>query len=160
MIDLRLGDYQANATHRLAFPILGEPIGKGRPRFGQGRTFTPSSTREYEHIVSELAAVHGIAQGWPRGFAGLCAVDITAVFSRPRTRWRKKDPDQRIPRERGRVDVDNCAKAILDGLQAGRVFQNDSQVVDLRVRLLWCALDEAPCVEVEVTTLDAAEEIS
>ena len=142
---------------RLAFVVLGEPCAWQRARTGRGHFFTDKKTRAYEYTVAELGAVHAVGQLWPRAFTGPCVLVIDAVFQRPSNRNRKKDPDGRMVRESGRKDCDNVAKAIMDGLQKGGVFKNDAQVADLRVRLWWTARDEAPCVEVEVRTLEQAE---
>lgn len=140
---------------RLAFVVLGEPVGKGRPRFVRktGRTYTPEKTREYEALISDVAAFHAITQGWPRSFDGLCEVRLTFVCPRPENRYRKVDPVGRMWRESGRYDVDNYCKAVLDGMQTAGVFKSDSQVVRLRAELVWNAVDEGPCVEVEVLTV-------
>lgn len=141
---------------RLAFQILGEPCAWARARTGGGRFFTDTKTRSYEYTVAELGAVHAIGQQWPRAFDGPCVLELDAVFTRPKNRYRKCDPDGRMWRESGRKDADNVAKAIMDGLQKGGVFRNDAQVARLVVRLLWTAKDEAPCVEVACITLDDA----
>lgn len=142
-------------SQRLAFVVLGEPVGKGRPRFNRktGRTYTPKATANYEEDLCDRAAFHAIAQKWPRGFDAPCAVVIDAVFRRPKDRYRKCDPEGRMPRENGRIDCDNVEKAVLDGLQKAGVFRNDARVCDCHIRLWWTAVDEAPCVEIEVTTI-------
>lgn len=141
---------------RLAFQILGEPFAWARARTGKGRFFTETKTRGYEYTVAELGAFHAVAQKWPRAFTAPCALTIDAVFQRPEARHRKKDPQGRMIRESGRKDADNISKAIMDGLQKGGVYRNDAQVADLHVRLWWTAVDESPCVEVEVLALDDA----
>ncbi len=147
---------------RLAFRVLGEPVPKGRGRaFVQGGRVivtTPPKTREYEADVALHAAMHAIAQKWPRAFDGLCEVRLTVVCSRPANRNRKADPEGRMWRGSGRSDVDNFAKAILDPMQSAGVFRNDSCVVRLVVDLLWAAKDEPACVEIEVLAMDAALE--
>lgn len=141
---------------RLAFRVLGEPRGWARARLGKnGHHFTDKRTRAYEYEIAERGAFQSIAQHWPRAFGEPCALVVDAVFARPGDRMRKKDPTGRIPRERGRIDADNLGKAVMDGLQKGGVFKNDAQVVDLHVRLWWTAVDEAPCLEVEVRALEA-----
>jgi Holliday junction resolvase RusA-like endonuclease len=147
---------------RLAFVVLGEPVGKGRPRFNgtTGRAYTPKATSEYEHDICDRAAYAAVSQQWPRAFDAPCRVVIDAIFQRPKNRYRKADPVGRMPRESGRIDCDNCGKIVLDALQKAGVFRNDSCVVDLHVRLWWAAVDETPCVEIEVTTLEAEGEVA
>jgi len=48
-----------------------------------------------------------------------------------------------------RIDVDNCAKSILDGMN-GIVYEDDNQVVDLRVRKLRESNKKEQRVEIEV----------
>ena len=142
---------------RLAFQILGEPVPKGRPRASKHGRFirmrTPDKTREFEADVALHAAMHAIQQQWPRAYDGLCEVRLTVVCARPQNRYRKVDPEGRMWRESGRGDGDNYAKSVIDGMQTAGVFKNDSQVVRLTVDVLWNAVDEAPCVEVEVLTI-------
>lgn len=143
---------------RLAFVVLGEPCAWARARTGGGKFFTDKKTRAYEYTIAELGAFHAIAQKWPRAFTGPCALVIDAVFARPANRNRKCDPEGRMVRESGRKDADNVSKAIMDGLQKGGVYRNDAQVARLVVNLWWTAKSEAPCVEVEVLTLDELRE--
>jgi Holliday junction resolvase RusA-like endonuclease len=41
---------------QLQFIVPGEPQGKGRPRFGNGRTYTPAKTVAYEQLIARTAA--------------------------------------------------------------------------------------------------------
>lgn len=158
--DARPRNTDAGVAVRLAFSILGTPVPKGRPLASKRGRFirmrTPEKTREFEADVALHSAIRAIEQRWPRAYAGLCEVRLTFVCPRPENRHRKVDPETRMWRETGRSDADNHAKSVIDGMQTGGVFKNDNQVVRLVVELHWCAADEAPCVEVEVLTLDDA----
>ena len=116
----------------ITFTIPGRPIPKGRPRLGvRGRRayiYTPERTREYEQAVGlcARAAVQGDALECP------VAVKIDLFLHGKR-----------------RIDVDNCAKSILDGMN-GVVYLDDNQVVDLRVRKLREKNKKEQRVEVEV----------
>jgi Holliday junction resolvase RusA-like endonuclease len=87
--------------------IYGTPVGKGRPRFGRGKsgniiTFTPKKTREYEQGVKALAQVAMMNRTL---IEGPVKVTITAIFNhKTKTGWHVSRPD-----------VDNIVKAILDG---------------------------------------------
>ena len=99
--------------------VPGRPVPKGRPRLGvRGRkafVYTPERTVEYEQTVGlcARAAVQGCG-------ALECPVAVKI--------------DLHLHGKR-RIDVDNCAKSILDGMN-GVVYLDDNQVVDLRVRKL------------------------
>jgi len=95
------------------FTVPGQPIPKARARRGRsGRWYTPARTRVYEERV-----------GWEAWLAGARPVtgDVEVrIVVRGKTRRRK-------------FDLDNIAKAILDGL-TGVAYYDDAQVVALEVR--------------------------
>lgn len=115
----------------LRFTIPGEPRGKGRPRFGKSRAgfavaYTDAKTASYENLV-KLAA----RQAGAKPVEGPLDVQISAFFA-PAQSWSKK---RRLAammgaEAPGRFDVDNIAKAVLDGLN-GIAFSDDKQVVTL-----------------------------
>lgn len=133
--------------------LLGEPEGKGRPRFRVvtprgGKPFasvyTPKETRTYEHA---LAMAGRVAM---RSRAPLeCPLDVTvtAIMPVPRS-WTAKKRDAALA---GTVwptstpDCDNLAKMI-DGLN-GIVWVDDKQIVRLSVIKQY---GEAPRLEVKV----------
>lgn len=93
--------------------IPGRPVPKGRPRLGyRGRTafiYTPPATKEYEKLVGWVAKCMGC-----RPMEGPIAATIDVYH-------------------RSKLDVDNVAKSILDGLN-GVAYIDDAQVVELLVR--------------------------
>lgn len=93
--------------------IPGRPIPKGRPRLGiRGRkayVYTPPKTAEYEKLVGWVAKSLGC-----KPVDGLVSVSLHVYC-------------------RGKMDVDNVAKSILDGLN-GVAYEDDDQVVELLVR--------------------------
>lgn len=97
----------------ISFTIPGRPVPKGRPRLGvRGRKafiYTPPKTREYEQLVGWTAKSLGC-----KPIEGPVHVTMN-IFSR------------------GKLDVDNAAKSILDGLN-GIAYWDDSQVIELLVR--------------------------
>lgn len=119
----------------LAFTMSGQPRGKGRPRLstrgGFARAYTDPKTRTYEASVRALALK---AMGEHAPFTGPLSVSL---------RFRLEPPKSMSKRERaavlageqpylGRLDVDNCAKAVLDGMN-GVAFADDVQIVRLFV---------------------------
>lgn len=135
----------AGAERSWSWTVLGDPVGKGRPRFArQGdkvRTFTPARTASWEAMAREVFA--GRWQGGP--LEGCVALVVTAVFRRPKRLDRRAD--RRNPHV-ARPDADNVLKAVGDALEKAGVVRNDSQVVRAVVEKAYARSDEGPRVEV------------
>lgn len=124
--------------------IDGEPIGKGRPRFGNGHTFTPKRTRDYEEYVRECyIAQHGdIFDEEP--------IDVTIRAyhkipeSKPLRFRRAAKLGLELPTKK--PDIDNELKIILDSL-SGVAFPDDKWVVRVEVTK---EFSEEPRVEIEI----------
>ena len=106
--------------------VPGQPQGKARPRFAQGRTYTPAKTVAYEGLIAYAG------QEVMRGKAlieGPVYLTVTATFDIPKS-WSKK---RRLEASAGmawhtsRPDYDNILKAAGDALN-GIVWKDDSQV--------------------------------
>lgn len=96
------------------FIVPGRPIPKERARIRKdGRAYTPKRTREYQTLVGWCCRQ---AMGARPPFSGPVTVGICLRY-RAKTRP---------------ADVDNCAKAILDGL-TGVAWEDDLQVSGLMV---------------------------
>jgi Holliday junction resolvase RusA-like endonuclease len=114
----------------LQFIVPGEPRGKGRPRFGNGRTYTDAKTVAYEKLIACRAAE---AMPCP-AVATPVKVRIDIYKGVPKS-WtmakrRRALDGQEIP---GKPDLDNVAKAVLDALN-GVAYADDTQVVRLVVQ--------------------------
>ena len=109
--------------------IPGRPVPKGRPRLGMnGRkayVYTPPETREYERLVGWVAKSAGC-----RPVEGPVSVSLN-VYAR------------------GKLDADNIAKSILDGLN-GIAYEDDDQVIELLVRKHKVTRKEEERVEIEI----------
>jgi len=116
----------------VCFTVPGEPQGKGRPRFGNGRTYTPAKTVAYEQLIARTAAE--AMRHLPYELTALpCYVRVDVYKGVPKSwtqakRARALD-GQEIP---GKPDLDNVAKAVLDALNAV-VYADDVQVTRLLV---------------------------
>jgi len=101
--------------------IPGRPVPKARPRLGmRGKTayiYTPSRTKEYEEFIGWTAKAAGC-----KPLEGPVEVELWCYT-------------------KGRADVDNLSKSILDGLNR-IAFEDDSQVVDLHVHKRKVKADE------------------
>ena len=121
-----------------AFEIVGEPQGKGRPRFstrgGFVKTYTPEKTASYENF----AKVCYLNKYKGQKLDGEIIAEIIAYFSIPKSFSKKK----RLEAIEGKIkptkkpDTDNIAKTILDSLN-GIAFEDDKQVVALLVKKLY-----------------------
>jgi crossover junction endodeoxyribonuclease RusA len=92
--------------------------------------YTPPATREYENLVGWVAKSLGCR---PIEVPVLVVLDVYA---------------------RGRLDVDNVAKSVLDGL-TGVVYEDDDQVVELLVRKHKVKRKEEERVEIEIREASA-----
>lgn len=99
------------------FTIPVRPRPKQRPRKGKyGNMYTPRETQEYERIVAWYA-LDAMKKARIKRLEGRLGVDITFYFK-----------DGRRP------DIDNCIKAILDGME-GVVYKNDKIIVQQFCRI-------------------------
>src|SRR6516165_7853626 len=110
-------------SQKLVIELPGEPRGKQRPRFVIGNknrphVYTPPETVKYERDLGWMAKA---VMGGRPPLEGPLRVSITAVISHAR---------------RFKVDADNIGKIALDALN-GIVFNDDRQVLDLRVRKMF-----------------------
>ena len=120
------------------FEIVGEPQGKGRPRFstrgGFVKTYTPEKTASYENFV-KLCYLNKYKG---QKLDGEIVAEIIAYFPIPKSFSKKK----RAEAIEGKIkptkkpDTDNIAKTILDSLN-GIAFEDDKQVVALLVKKLY-----------------------
>jgi Holliday junction resolvase RusA-like endonuclease len=118
---------------QLQFIVPGEPQGKGRPRFGNGRTYTPAKTVAYEQLIARTAAE--AMRHLPYELTDLpCYVRVDVYKGVPKS-WSKAKraralDGQEIP---GKPDLDNVAKGVLDAMN-GVAYIDDTQVVRLLVQ--------------------------
>jgi len=124
------------------FEVPGRVVGKGRPRFGNGRVFTDANTERAENRI--LYAWKN--EGRYRIDDGPVSVSITAVLPRPRAHIRKvgglNAAGLRSTHPTKRPDVDNILKIALDALN-GQAWRDDAQVVAARVGKRWAGPGEA-----------------
>lgn len=104
----------------ISFTLDLDPVAKGRPRFGQGRTYTPGKTRVFETTVKRLAMKHKPSSP----FTGPIKVTVRFIVRAPVKRVRTYPT--------GRPDVDNFFKGICDSLN-GVFWKDDSQIVEAHI---------------------------
>jgi Holliday junction resolvase RusA-like endonuclease len=108
--------------------LLGEPRGKGRPRFVRrtGHAYTPEKTASYEAMLRHEAA---ITMAGRRPLEGALRVLVVAYFGVPQS-WSAKKRAAALAgviRPTKRPDLDNVVK-MLDAFN-GVIWIDDAQVV-------------------------------
>jgi Holliday junction resolvase RusA-like endonuclease len=121
---------------RLEIILAVEPVPKARPRFGQGRAYTPERTASFETTVRWLMRQATLKQKLIiPALAGNIAVDMTF--------WTRSETS----------DWDNYAKAICD---AGNkiLWKDDRQIKEAHVRVLKITASMLPHIELAAWELD------
>lgn len=114
------------------FTVLGDPRGKGRPRFTRngGLVYTDSETKAYERKVRQsfLAAGGTKIQGHQVAIRAIMSIYYPIPQSWPPKKQREALAGD-IPAT-CKPDADNVSKAVLDALN-GYAYEDDKQVVFL-----------------------------
>lgn len=130
------------------FEVIGNIVGKGRPRFtrigGYVRTYTPKKTHDYENLIKESYT--------GKMYEGALKIRINAFFMIPKSYTKKKR--QELP---GKVymmkpDIDNIAKSVLDGLN-GVAWSDDTQVVEMSITKHY-AMDDIEKLVISIEGID------
>lgn len=135
------------------FTILGEPKGKGRPRFcrNTGHAITPKDTVNYETLVH----MEYVAQCEEFRFPDDAMLDmrIRTYYSIPKSASKKKRAAMIIGeiRPTKKPDMDNVVKIIADSLNQV-AYRDDTQIVDCQCRKFY---SDNPRVEVMIKTVEA-----
>lgn len=134
------------------FTILGEPMGKERPRFRRVgnyvQTYTPAKTKNYETKVRDSYYSSNMNT---RHLTGAIQAEIYGVFPIPVSvskKLRAKMESGEEPYTK-KVDADNLAKIVLDALN-GVAYEDDKQITKLSVTKVY---GKEPRVEVTLTEL-------
>ena len=140
------------------FKVMGEPVGKGRPRFsrrgGYVKAYTPKKTVDYEEKIKfEFMASN--CEKTPVYEKGIpLKVEMTMAFSIPKSFSKKKQEQARLgliaPTKK--PDVDNVIKQ-LDSLN-GLAFHDDSQITEITAEKIYA---EEPYLEVKIHPRDWGE---
>lgn len=140
---------------RINFTVMGEPKGKGRPRFcrNTGHAITPKDTVNYETLVKmEYTQACG-DQMFPDD--AMLDMRIKAYYSIPKSASKKRHAAMLSGdiRPTKKPDMDNVIKIIADSLNK-IAYRDDTQIVDCQVRKFY---SEKPRVEVMIQTIDKCD---
>ena len=138
---------------RIKFTILGNPNGKGRPRFSTrtGHAYTPKNTVMYENLVRTEYSLQ--CDGFMFDDASMLDMRILAFYEIPKS-TSKKRRDQMLNgmiRPTKKPDMDNVVKIIADSLNKV-AYRDDTQIVDCQCRKFY---SDKPRVEVTIMQLGA-----
>ena len=129
----------------IKFTVLGKPQGKARPRFNThtGRTYTPSKTGAYKRFIALC-----YKQAGGKKLRGAVEIKIECFYqiAKSHTKATKALMEAGQIQATIKPDLDNIAKAVLDGLN-GLAFDDDKQVVSLKVSKRY---DYEARIEVEI----------
>lgn len=110
----------------MTFIVIGQPRGKGRPRFTrQGRSYTPKETVVYE---SKIRRAFKEAGG--KRLEGAVRVFVNIYMQIPSSASKQMREDMRVNiiRPTKKPDIDNVIKVVLDALN-GTAYADDRNVV-------------------------------
>ena len=131
------------------FTVYGPPQGKARPRFRKignfVQTYTPAKTKSYEDEIKMFAkAAMGATEPLETPVEVFLYIrnSVPASYSKKRTEACLSGQEKPI----NKTDIDNIAKAFLDGMN-GIVYKDDRQVVELHAKKTYA---EIAAVEVLV----------
>ncbi len=124
-------------TDRFSITIMGKPIGKGRPRFGNGRVFTDKATTLAEEAIRQA----WVDAGEPRLPDEPVRLHVALGVERPKGHFRGNGElslsGARTPfPSRQKPDVDNALKLVMDALNT-RAWKDDVQIVEASVSRVW-----------------------
>ena len=133
------------------FKVMGEPVGKGRPRLttrgGYAHAYTPKKTSDYEEKL-KFAFMAGNCESVPVYDKGIpLKVKMVMAFGIPKSFSKKKREEALlgliVPTRK--PDVDNVIKQ-LDALN-GLAFYDDSQITEITAEKIYA---EEPYLEVRI----------
>lgn len=102
----------------ITFNFQIDPVAKGRPRLGRGRTYTPQRTKDFENRIKSMAQQQ-YRNGPMKG-----ALSVTVVF------FIKKPASVTRDYPTVKPDLDNLEKSLFDALN-GIAYEDDSQIIEL-----------------------------
>ena len=111
----------------IKFTVLGQPVAKGRPKFGNGHAYTPEKTVNYEQLV-KVSYLQTERVKFMDGEQ--LRIEIKAYSSIPKSvsKMAREGMMLEVIRPTKKPDFDNICKGIADALN-DLAYKDDSQIV-------------------------------
>ena len=115
---------------RIKFTIEGEPVGKGRPRYGKYKTYTPAKTKSVENNIAYFYKVN-----IGHYFEGYVRLKLDLYYSIAKSDSKKKKIMKlnNELRPNKKPDIDNVIKLVADALNEV-AYKDDTQIIELECR--------------------------
>lgn len=135
----------------ISFFVAGkaEPQGSSRAFVRNGRAVVTSDNPKLKGWRKAVAGEAKAAMGEREPLAGPVSVEATFFMERPKSMWKKKTQDLRLPCS-VIPDVDKLSRGLLDALAEGGVYANDSRVSELSATKYWRSRIDEPGVLVVI----------
>ena len=133
--------------NKVKFTVLGEPKGKGRPRFTKiGRAFTPKQTVNYETLIRIEYGLQ--TKGFRFSDNAMLNMIILAYYPISKSGSKKLIEKKRnnVIRPTIKPDMDNIVKIVADALNK-IAYYDDTQIVDCQVSKFF---SDNPRIEIEI----------
>lgn len=133
------------------FIVKTDPVAKGRPRFLKGGgVYTPAATREATKILSEYIALkkRGMIPKYDGRIHYGVSVYCKFYCQRPK---RLGTGGEKL--KQTKPDIDNYMKLVLDACNDAGLWEDDSMVVELLGTKWYCASNQEPQVQIQVTRI-------
>jgi Holliday junction resolvase RusA-like endonuclease len=133
-----------------SFNIMGQPMGKQRPRVTKWGTHTPIETVNYETLVQMIyqQKIHKILEGPLKIY-----IDAYYQIAKSTSKKKRSLMLQDKIRPTKKPDLDNIAKIICDSLNT-IAYKDDSQIVEMEIRKFY---SDVPRVVVTLKELKEGE---
>lgn len=125
----------------LVFDVMGDPVGKARPRVVGGHAYTPDKTAAYEdriRLAYKRAVKDRPEEERTFGKDAQLSLTVSAFYRMPK-RVNKTLRDAMMSfreRPRKKPDLDNILKVVADALN-GLAYHDDSQIVSMSAAKYW-----------------------
>ena len=131
---------------RISFTIEGEPTGKGRPRHGKYKTYTPAKTKAVENNIAYFYKVN--IGHYFEGYVKL-KLDLYYSIAKSDSKKKKLMKLNNELRPNKKPDIDNVVKLVADALNEV-AFKDDTQIIELECRKFY---SDIPRIEITIEDL-------